>query len=102
MITKEDILKVAKDLNFAVPSQDAISNILENFDSYAKDDPTSTWDIIIENMLYNLETPKRITGMDVLNWHGSDHTIEELADVLAEILNGEYELSLAKEEIGNH
>lgn len=58
MITKEDILKVAKDLNFEVPSQDIISNILEEFDAYAENDPTSTWDIIIEDMLYNLDAPK--------------------------------------------
>jgi len=43
-----------------------------------------------------------ITGMDVLNWHGSDHNIEELADVLAEILNGDYDLSDAKSDIGDY
>jgi len=58
MIQREDILKVAKDLKFVVPSEDDIANILEQFDAYAEDDPTSTWDIIIENMLYNLDVAK--------------------------------------------
>jgi len=58
MIQKEDILKVAKDLKFVVPSEDDIANILEEFDAYAEDDPTSTWDIIIENMLYDLDVAK--------------------------------------------
>jgi hypothetical protein len=58
MIQREDILKVAKDLKFVVPSEDDIANILEEFDAYAEDDPTSTWDIIIENMLYDLDVAK--------------------------------------------
>jgi len=42
-----------------------------------------------------------VTAEDVLHWHGSDHGIEELAEVLADILNGDYPLELAKKEIGN-
>lgn len=48
------------------------------------------------------EVVHEITGADVLQWHGSDHGIEELADVLAEILNGDYPLGLAQKEIGGY
>ena len=46
-------------------------------------------------------TSKRVTGSDILNWHGSDHSIEELADTMAEIVNGEYSIEGAKEDILN-
>ena len=49
-----------------------------------------------------LESGIDITGADVLHWHGSDHGIDELAEVLADILNGDYPLELAKKEIGNY
>ena len=49
-----------------------------------------------------IQSDVKISGMDVLNWHGSDHGIDELADVLADILNGDYDLSLAKSEIGDN
>ncbi len=49
-----------------------------------------------------IQSDVKISGMDVLNWHGSDHGIDELADVLADILNGDYDLSLAKSEIGDY
>ena len=42
---------------------------------------------------------KKITANDVLNWHGSDHGIKELAQVVADIVNGDYSINLAKEEI---
>ena len=42
---------------------------------------------------------EKVTAQDVLHWHGSDHSIEELAQVLADVVNGEYEADLCKEEI---
>ena len=42
-----------------------------------------------------------ITGNDILNWHGSDHGIEELAEVIAEILNGTYSVEQAREDVEN-
>ena len=49
-----------------------------------------------------MEQKRKLTGWDVLNWHGSDHEINELAQVLADILNGDYPIELAKEEIGDY
>ena len=42
---------------------------------------------------------EKITAKDVLHWHGSDHDIKELAQVVADIVNGDYAIDLAKEEI---
>ena len=49
-----------------------------------------------------MEQKRKLTGWDVLNWHGSDHEINELAQVLADILNGDYPIEQAKEEIGDY
>lgn len=42
---------------------------------------------------------KKVTASNILNWHGSDHGIEELAQVMADIVNGEYEIETAREEV---
>lgn len=42
---------------------------------------------------------KTLTAQDVLNWHGSDGNITDLADYLANILNGKQSVADAKEEI---
>jgi hypothetical protein len=44
---------------------------------------------------------RAVTASDILNWHGSDHSIEELAETMAEIVNGEYSIEGAKEDILN-
>jgi len=36
---------------------------------------------------------------DVLNWHGSDHDIEELAEYLAGIINGEISIETAYSDV---
>ena len=45
---------------------------------------------------------KKISAYHILNWHGSDHDIDELAEVMAEILNGDYSIELARKEIGDY
>jgi len=47
------------------------------------------------------ENEEEVTADDVLFWHGSDHTIEELAQVLADVVNGKYDSNLCKKEIIN-
>ena len=44
---------------------------------------------------------KKLSSHAILNWHGSDHGIEELAEVMANILNGDYPIELAREEIAD-
>ena len=48
-----------------------------------------------------------ITAKDVLHWQGEGFSgeeppINELAQIIAEIVNGEYSIELAKQEIAEH
>jgi len=43
--------------------------------------------------------PVIITGEQILDWHGSDHSIEELAQILADVLNWDYSISTARKDI---
>ena len=52
-ISEEDIRKVASDLCIGI-TDEQISQVLQNFDDAVVDDPTSTWDLIVENLIYNL------------------------------------------------
>jgi hypothetical protein len=45
---------------------------------------------------------RKITADDVLNWHGSEHGIEEMAEILADVANGDYKPKLLKEEIAEY
>ena len=62
-ITKEigidDVVRVAMDLGMN-PSIAEINEVLKHYDSEAKEDPTATWDLIVENLLYNCVAPKNI------------------------------------------
>jgi hypothetical protein len=40
-----------------------------------------------------------ITALDILNWHGSDHTIEELAEYMADILNRKVSVKEAIQDV---
>ena len=42
---------------------------------------------------------KDIDYRDVLNWHGSDHGVEELAKVIADVVNGDYWLEWLRNDI---
>jgi len=53
MITIDDIKYVAKSLNF-IPTEDEIKQILDEHRDACIDDPFSTWELIIENQMYNL------------------------------------------------
>ena len=44
-------------------------------------------------------TPDKVTSEDVMHWLGSDHDTSELAQVVADLVNGEYPVKLAKQEI---
>ena len=46
------------------------------------------------------ETTK-IKAEDVMHWLGSDNDTSELAQVVADLVNGEYPIELAKQEIAD-
>jgi hypothetical protein len=52
-INAEDVLQVANGLNMNVTIEQ-INQVLEMYDDEADNDPTATWNLIVENCLYNL------------------------------------------------
>jgi len=59
MITKKDVLQVAKDLNF-YPTEAEINEVIERFDEEADNDPTGNMQLWIENLLYSIEVKQII------------------------------------------
>lgn len=52
-ITSADVIEVAFNLNLN-PTLSQINEVLRLYDGEAKNDPTATWDLIVENILYNI------------------------------------------------
>jgi hypothetical protein len=52
-IQKEDVLQVSKRLDIKV-NEKIISWVLENYESYQSDDPAATWNLVVEQMLYDI------------------------------------------------
>lgn len=52
-ISVDDVIEVAERLGMS-PSITEINQVLRLFDDEAKNDPTATWDLIVENILYNI------------------------------------------------
>jgi NH3-dependent NAD+ synthetase len=52
-ISKEDVLQVARDLNVELNNVQ-IKEILKRYEDEQANDPTATWDLVIENLIYNL------------------------------------------------
>ena len=55
-ISVEDIVNVAIDLKMN-PSIAEINEVLKYYDGEVDQDPTATWDLIVENLLYNCVAP---------------------------------------------
>jgi hypothetical protein len=51
---------------------------------------------------YEPAIDQKMTADDILNWHGSDHGIEELAEILADIANGKYKLKDFRAEVNDY
>jgi len=56
-ISVEDVVRVAMDLGMN-PSIAEINEVLKYYKSEADNDPTATWNLIVENLLYNCVEPK--------------------------------------------
>jgi hypothetical protein len=74
-ITKEDIINVGKALDITT-TDEQIDYILENYDIEEASDPTATFDLIIENLIYQSsdykkEKIKKLT-YDLLLWSYKD------------------------------
>jgi hypothetical protein len=53
-ITEQDVQRVANDLCIGI-TDSQIEQVLEQFDDEADNDPTATWELIVENIIYNLK-----------------------------------------------
>ena len=53
-IVADDVIKVANELDINLTNE-KIDFVLCNYDNEANDDPTATWDLIVENLLNNFE-----------------------------------------------
>ena len=58
-ISVEDVVRVAMDLGMN-PSIAEINEVLKYYESEVEEDPTATWDLIVENLLYNCVAPSGI------------------------------------------
>ena len=56
-ISVEDVVNVAMELGLN-PTIAEINEVLRYYNSEADNDPTASWDLIVENLLYNCVAPK--------------------------------------------
>ena len=56
-ISIEDVVEVAERLGLN-PSIEELNEVMVQYDSEAENDPTATWDLIVENLLYNNVAPR--------------------------------------------
>jgi hypothetical protein len=76
-----DVLQVSKRLDIKV-NEKIISWVLENYESFQNDDPTSTWNLVVESMLYDIPDelkPKVFEfylDQKVTNWYRTNFEIE--------------------------
>ena len=81
LIQKEDVLQVSKRLDIKV-NEKIISWVLENYESYQSDDPAATWNLVVEQMLYDIpdELKPKIfefyLDQKVTNWMRTNFEIE--------------------------
>jgi hypothetical protein len=54
-ISREDVISVGNSINKQLTEKE-INWVLENYISYENDEPESTWNLIVERMLYDLPT----------------------------------------------
>ena len=53
-ISIEDVYRVANDLAIGI-TDSQVETVLELFDEEANNDPTATWDLVVENIIYNFK-----------------------------------------------
>lgn len=58
-ITIEDVLQVANQLGFK-PTEEQILEVIEMYPSEQKEDPTGTWDLVVEHCLSMLDVEQTV------------------------------------------
>lgn len=100
MITKEDVASVAESLGEKLTDAE-LTEALNRFDFEAKEDPSATWNLVAEKIMYDLideritvsrftaidSLKKKFPGNDAASW--SLNTDEELGRWYAEYILGD-------------
>jgi len=80
-IKREDVLQVSNDLKIKV-NEKVIQWVLDNYEGFQADDPTSNWNLVVESMLYDIPEelkPKVFEfylDQKVTNWMRTNFEIE--------------------------
>ena len=53
MIDKEDVLQIAKTINKDL-TEEQIQEVISLYDSEEEQDPSATWDLIVEKIIYDI------------------------------------------------
>jgi Ca2+-binding EF-hand superfamily protein len=59
-ISKQDVLQVAKELNF-IPTEEQVSEVIERFEDEVNNDPTGCLPLWIENLLYSIGVKQNVS-----------------------------------------
>jgi len=54
MIVIDDVLYVANSIGITDLTESEINQIIEEHVSYQDDDPSATWELVIENQIYDI------------------------------------------------
>lgn len=80
-IQKEDVLQVANDLNIKV-NEKIILWVIMNYGEYQDNDPSATWNLVVEQMLYDIPEELSIKTFDfyldqkVTTWMRTNFSVE--------------------------
>jgi hypothetical protein len=89
MITREDVINVAKDLHMS-PTEEQIQYVIDNFDAEAEQDPTGYWVLWIENLLCQQDVEQVVPPKKIKHFL-FDQTTGEVVNDLGEITELEAE-----------
>ena len=54
MISEQDVYQVANDLGIEI-TDDQVQQVLELYPAEQEQDPTANWDLVVEEIIYNLK-----------------------------------------------
>jgi hypothetical protein len=85
-ITREDVISIGNSINKTLTEKE-ISWVLENYESYENDEPQSTWDLIVERMLYDMPTTTFQFHFDqkVTTWMRTEFEIDAIDEEEAKL-----------------
>ena len=86
-ITREDVINVCNSINKTLTEKEIIW-VLENYEDYEKDDPETTWNLIVENMLYDTPNTTFQFHLDqkVTTWMRTDFQIDAFDEEEAKLI----------------